>query len=88
MITDSYTPNGDYHSIRSAAVHRINHYGREATKTPFDPKQLGVHARALMKTFDAHITADESTGSVCLACGQLWPCDSIRFIFTPVNLLD
>ncbi|MEV0768498.1 hypothetical protein [Nocardia salmonicida] len=88
MITDYYTPKGDYHSIRSAAIHQINHFEREAAKTPFDPKQLGVHARVLKKSFDAHVTADESVGSDCVACGRPWPCDSINLIFVPVNVLD
>ncbi len=49
---------------------------------------LGVHARALKASFDAHITADESAGSDCVACGQPRPCSSINTIFTPVNVLD
>lgn len=88
VTTDYYTPQGDYHSIRSAAVNRIDHYEREATRTPFDPKQFGVHARVLKKGLDTHITADESVGSACVACGRPWPCSSIQIIFVPVSVLD
>lgn len=88
VTTDQYTPHGDYQSIRNAAANRIAHFAHEATKTPFDPKQLGVHARVLKKGFDAHTTADESVGSDCVKCRQPWPCASIRLIFVPLNVLD
>ncbi|MFE1594194.1 hypothetical protein [Nocardia sp. NPDC058705] len=87
MIPD-YTPPGTYSSIRSAAVFRIEQYEREGAETPFDPKQLGVHARVLKKLFDTHTTADQSTESACIECGRPWPCDTIRLIFVPPSALD
>ncbi|MEU2004640.1 hypothetical protein ACH47B_26930 [Rhodococcus sp. NPDC019627] len=88
MTTDHYTPSGDYQSIRSAAAARIADYAREATMTPFDPQQLGMHARVLKKSLDAHTAATESVGSDCLKCNQPWPCRDIRLIFVPPNILN
>lgn len=82
------TPTGNYASIRSAALSRIQYYASEATRTPFDREQLGPHARALKATFDAHTTEDKTVGSACVDCGQPWPCGGIELIFTPVKHLD